>query len=99
MSASSSGGHGLLPGNARVNQTLGRGGWCSLYKNNLSDYLQIDFGENVTITQVAVQRRFSIGSNYVSQFELQSSYDGISYHTYKGQGSNNYVSCHCVSYV
>ena len=80
----------LLPGAARMNKFIGNGGWCGENRNT-SDYWQVDFGENITVQSVGIQRA-GLFNYYVSQFSLQYSYDGVIFRWYTGGGTGPYVS-------
>ena len=58
-----------------------RGAWSSL-KNDLDQWLQVDFGSYTTVTQVATQGRNGY-AQWVTKYRLQYSDDGVIFEFFK----------------
>lgn len=69
------------PYEGRLNAKGGRG-WHAMYTRDI-EYLQIDFRREVNITAVATQGQSTNTSNYVTEYKLNMSDDGITWNEYK----------------
>jgi len=58
-----------------------RGAWSS-FKNDLDQWLQVDFGSYTTVTQVATQGRNGY-AQWVTKYRLQYSDDGVIFELFK----------------
>ncbi len=75
ISASSSYGSKWGPSQARLNTASS---WCGGANGTwLSDWIQVDFGETVNITGIAIQGNYDDAADLVLGFYLQLSEDGI----------------------
>ncbi len=63
------------------------GGWSAL-KNDLNQWLQVDFGSYTRVTRVATQGRNAY-NEWVAKYRLQYSDDGIRFQFYKDVGDNS----------
>ena len=86
ISASSqySGNH--VPSYGRLHFKGYAGAW-SVKVSDLHQWFQIDFGIDTTVAYVATQGRHNVGQ-WVTQYKLQYSNDGISFQVFKQQGEN-----------
>ena len=66
----------------RLNESRGRGGWCTKTASDRTDYLQVDIGEVRFLCGVATQGLQEI-SAWATSYKLQLSTDGITWNTYK----------------
>ena len=89
ISASSQLDENLSPAHSRLhnksNQTKG-GAWSAL-RNNQHQWLQVDFLSYTTVTHVATQGRHA-HSEWVVNYKLNYSDDGLTFQEYKEPGSN-----------
>ncbi|XP_058944112.2 EGF-like repeat and discoidin I-like domain-containing protein 3 [Pocillopora verrucosa] len=80
--------------NARLNfkptNLLATGAWCAAPDDTSQPWLQIDFQDKVTLSQVAIQGRFYDGSavsssffHWVEKYSLNYSLDGMYFKAYK----------------
>lgn len=74
----------------RLNDVRG-GGWCAREANRTDDWLQIDLGKRVEVCAVATQGDGK-GSQWVTDFMLSYSPNGISWVQYKDQNAADLVS-------
>ena len=92
ISASSMSDDNSSPSKARLHlkeeQNLTGGGGWSAIKNDLHQWLQVDFGGYSTVTRVATQGR--TGSiEWVTNYKLQYSDDGMNFQFYKEHGNKS----------
>ena len=83
-------GHGAS--NARLNLNLKSGSW-SAGKNDKHQWLQVDFRNRVTITEIQTQgREKGDHYQYVKTYSVSYSYDGNTFKSYKSKnGTEVYV--------
>ena len=84
ITASSQWDHNYSAAQARLNfKTAGykQGSW-SAAKNNVYQWLQVDLSSYTTVTKVATQGRNAY-SQWVTQYRLQYSDDGVIFHFFK----------------
>ena len=63
------------------------GGWSAL-RNDLNQWLQVDFGSYTRVTRVATQGSYS-NDQWVTKYRLQYSNDGITFQVYKKPGETS----------
>ena len=79
----------LAASNARLNTKIQSGAWAAA-TNNADQWLQIDLGDNDTqITRVATQGRDDGYNQWVTNYKLQYSDDGVTFQYYREQGKTN----------
>ena len=64
-----------------------QGGWVAL-KNDLSQWLQVDFGTYTTVIRVATQGRYG-HDQWVTKYRLQYSEDGYTFHFFEVSNGNS----------
>ena len=72
------------PHRARLNRKQEgkkKGAWSSL-NNDIYQWLQVDLGKYTTVTRIATQGRSDL-SQWVTNYRLQYSEDGVNFHLYK----------------
>jgi len=74
------------PSQGRLHYKDNTGGW-SAGANDPHPWIQIDFGIVTTVTYVATQGRHGT-EQWVTQYKVQYSDDGNSFHVFKQQGEN-----------
>ncbi|XP_046856002.1 lactadherin-like isoform X2 [Xenia sp. Carnegie-2017] len=70
--------------NARLNCNLKSGSW-SARKNDKHQWLQVDFRNRVTITEIQTQGRESYHNQYVKTYSVSYSDDGTIFKSYKNE--------------
>ena len=66
----------------RLNESRGKGKWCTKTTSDRTDYLQVDMGGVRFLCGVATQRIPRV-SAWATSYKLQLSTDGITWNTYK----------------
>ena len=61
------------------------GGWSAL-TNDVNQWLQVDFGSSTTVTRIATQGEYG-SNNWVTEYKLQYTDDGINFHFFKEVGN------------
>jgi len=77
------------PGQARLHQkAVGRmaGAW-SAKKNDLNQWLQVDFGSYTKVARVATQGKNGL-NQWVTKYKIQYSDDGVNFWVYKEPGTS-----------
>ncbi len=70
------------------------GGWSAL-RNDLNQWLQVDFGSYTRVTRVATQGIYAY-DQWVTKYRLQYSNDGMTFQVYKQPGeASTKVSSYC----
>ena len=78
--------HAAMLGRLYSKATEGKGGSWSAGKNDSSQWLQVDLGnQNTNVTRVATQGRHN-ASQWVTKYKLQYSEDGVNFQYYRGAG-------------
>ena len=90
ITASSEWGVNCSPKQARLHtKSNGCSCWASL-KNDLNQWLQVDFGKITPVTHVATQGKNTLSHRqWVKKYKLQFSDDGASFLFYKRQGESS----------
>ena len=87
MSASSQwdANHAAIQGRLHSQRSSGKAGSWSARTNDVSQWLEIDLGNQVTkVTRLATQGR-NLYSQWVTKYKLQYSHDGVTFHYYSDQ--------------
>ena len=72
---------GYQPYYGRLNGRRGsQGAWCTMTKNDRTDYLQVDMGAVRSVCAVATQG--STTFNWITSFKLKLSLDGTTFNYY-----------------
>jgi len=65
-----------------------RGSW-SARRDDVNQWLQVDLGSYTTVTKVATQGRNGQGSQWVTQYRLQYSDDGVTFQFFEEPQSSS----------
>ena len=90
ISASSNKDDGFAASWARLHlkkSGIRQGGW-SPFKDDLNQWLQVDFGRLTTVTRLATQGRDG-SDEWVTKYTLQYSVNGVIYHGYRERGDTS----------
>ena len=87
ISASSHFDENYVPSHGRLHY-MGDGGAWAAKENDLNQWIQIDLRVEANVTFVATQGRYEDLYQRVTQYKLQHSKDGLSFHVYKKPGEN-----------
>ena len=74
--------HAAIQARLHFKKVTGKAGSWSARKNDLNQWLQVDLGGFTTITRVATQGRNGV-DQWVTQYRLQYSDDGVTFQFYK----------------
>ena len=78
--------HAPIQGRLQFTKTGAKqGAWCALY-NNANQWLQIDLRVQHRVTRVATQGRNGAHSQWVTEYKLQYSNDGVMFQYYREEG-------------
>ena len=76
----------------------GRAGAWTAQKNDVFQFLQVNFGDWTKVTRVAIQGRQD-ANQWVKSFSLSYGYDPIFFKVFKEDGSEKVIYVYCEFYV